>query len=198
MGLLPDSVREQLQSGVIYVANLVELEFTFGTERYWSGIYPLEFEGHTWLPTGDMGNISPIESSAELRANGSEITLSLPIDETAEEPVARFQNVRAAQYKNRGARQILAFFDAEFQNVLFTMPRRMVMDSLSYSVDPSRGSVISMRLESELFAAGKTQVRRWTDAQQRLDHPEDLAFQFLSYLSSGVEIRWGSTGAFFR
>ncbi len=196
MSLLSPEARAALQTGRVAVANLVELDFSFGVERYWSGTHPLVFEGEDWHPAGELGRISPMESSQDLRANGLELSVTIPMGHG--EPVPRFRNVRPSHYKNRPARMILAFFDNSFQNVIHKLERRYFMDVLDYEVNPGSASVLSLKVESELMAGGRRSVKRWTDEQQRDDYPGDLAFQFLSYLASGVEVKWGSAGAFFK
>lgn len=196
MGLLSEQARDQLASGVAHAANLVELDFTFGTERYWTGVHSLSYEGEEWTPVGNLGRISPLESSQDLRANGLELSIAIPFENG--NPVPRFQNVRPENYKGRRARVILAFFDAEFSEAIHSLERRYFMDTLEYQIDPSEGAELTLAIESELMAGGRRSVRRWTDSQQRDDYPEDRGFEFISHISSGAEIRWGSEGAFFR
>ncbi len=45
MGLLSPESKAVLSSGVVHLAVLVELEFSTGTERYWSGVHELTHEG---------------------------------------------------------------------------------------------------------------------------------------------------------
>jgi len=198
MGLLPPAVKLAFQNETIQIARLVELDFTFGVERYWSGIHELQYDSKTWYPTGNAGSVTPLESSQELKANGVDMSIFLPMDGGLQKPRANFQDVSASEYKGLQAREITAFFDTEFQNVIHTIERRYAMDSLSYIVDPKQGASITLRCESELLSKGKRRVKRWTDTQQRNDHPGDLFFQFLSYLSSNVQVKWGTSGAFFQ
>lgn len=196
MGLLSPAAKAELASGRVQAANLVELDFAFGVERYWSGVHPLSYDDQTWTAVGNLGEISPLESSQDLRANGLELSIAIPFADGA--PVPRFQNVKPSDYKGRKARVILAFFSSDFSEVIHTMERRYFMDVLEYKINPQEGADLSLKIESELMAGGRRSVRRWTDAQQRDDHPGDLAFQFLSYLASGVEVKWGTGGAFFK
>lgn len=196
VGLLSTAAKAALQEPTIQVGTLVELDFSFGVERFWTGTHELTFEGESYQPVGDLGRISPLESTQDLKANG--LTLSVTIPHSNGEPVPRFQNVRPEQYKNRPARTILAFFDEKFTTIVHSLERNYFMDVLSYSVDPSASSMITLNVESELMAGAKRSVKRLTDEQQRDDYPDDVAFQFLSYLSSGVEIKWGTAGAFFK
>lgn len=194
--MLTPEVRQALQNGPIQIATLIDLDFSFGAERYWSGTHPLEHNGVTYVAVGDAGSISPLESSADLRANGLKLSLTIPHENGS--PAPRFQNVRPEQYKNRQAKVSLAFFDSGFQTVIHELPRVYSMDTLEYVVDPSRASTINLTIETELMRGGKRSVKRLTDEQQRDDHPGDLSLQFLSYLASGVEVAWGTEGAFFR
>lgn len=196
MGLLSPQAKEALKESSIQLGTLVELEFSFGVERFWTGSHAVTFEGETYTPTGDLGRISALQSSQDLSANGLTLSVTIPHEDGSPDP--RFQNVRPEQYKNRPARVIVAVFDENFSTVIHSLERRYAMDVLSYNVDPQSATVVSLSIESELMAGAKRTVRRLTDEQQRDDHPDDLAFQFLSYLASGVEVRWGTGGTFFR
>lgn len=196
MGLLSDEAKAALQEPTIQIGTLVELDFSFGVERFWTGSHELEHDGGRFVPVGNLGRISPLEASQDLRANGVSLSVTIPHQEGR--PVPRFQNVRASQYKNRPARVLVAFFDKSFTRVVHVLERRYFMDVLTYDVNPQEATMITLAIESELMTGAKRSVRRLTDEQQRDDYPDDLAFQFLSYLASGVEIKWGVDGAFFR
>lgn len=198
MGILSDDVRDYLKGGTIQIANLVELDFAFGVERYWSGVHELSHDGAVWYPTGNLGTITPLESSQDLRANGVELSIFLPMQDDLETPTVNFKNISSSDYKGRIARVTTAFFDENFQNVFHTLNRRYSMDAVSYSIDPQNGASITLRCESELLAKGKRRVKKWTDTQQRDDYPGDLSMQYLSYLSSNVQVKWGTSGAFFQ
>lgn len=195
MGLLSTGAKAVLDTGRVSIAALVELDFSFGIERWWSGIHPLSYEGSTWNPVGHLGEMTPLESSQDLRANGIELSLYLPMEDG--QPLARFEYIVPSQYKNRSARVIMAFFTAGFQSVVHAMERNYYMDTLDYEVG-SEGGRVTLRVESELLRGARKSVRRWTDEQQRTAHPDDKGLQYLSYLASGVEVKWGAAGKFFK
>lgn len=195
MGLLTTEAREAMKSGRIQAANLCELDFSFGTERYWTGLTPLEHEGRTWSGVGNLGTISRLEASQDLRANGLQLAIKVPFERG--NPVPRFKNLRASEYKNRQARVIVAFFNEGFARVIHVLERRYFMDVLDYEINPTESALLTLKIESELMAGGRRSVRRWTDVQQRDTYPGDLSFQALNYISSGVEVRWGTEGALF-
>lgn len=198
MGLLSPEAKAALEAPVINVATLVELDFSYGVERWWNGDYVLNYEGEEWKPSYNAGRISDMTSSKELRANGITLNLGVPFDPETNIPLGTFRNIRPADYKNRRASVRLAFFDDEFQNVIYTHDVNYRMDTINYNVSAKKGAVISIMCESELMQAGKRQVRRLTNAQQQTDHPGDLGLQFSAFIASGREISWGSGGAFFR
>ena len=72
------------------------------------------------------------------------------------------------------------------------------MDTIVHQLNPGQSSTVVLSIESELMRGGKRSTKRLTDEQQRLDYPGDLAFQFLSYISSGIEAKWGTGGAFYK
>lgn len=196
MGLLSTSAKIALETGPAYIASLVELDFTFGVERYWTGTHDLTYDGETYTAIGDMGKISAMESSTGLKANGLQLTLTVP--HVDGEPAARFQNIQPGNYKNRSARTILGFFDETFTTTIHAVERRYFMDTVIHQLNPGQSSTVSISVESELMRGGKRSTKRLTDEQQRLEHSDDLGLQFLSYLSSGIEAKWGTGGAFYK
>lgn len=194
MGLLSPEAKAALASPVVHLAVLAELEFSTGVERYWSGYSPLDYEGETWVATGNFGKVDPIESSEDFHANGLKLTLGgLPGD------VLRAVRVlKANEYKARPARFILAVMDETFQTVIHAIPRYYFMDILDYSYDAASGASVTMSLETEVRYGSRKSIRRHSDQDQKSEFPDDRAFEFVSYINSGVEVKWGTSGAFFK
>ena len=60
---------------------LVELGFTSGTSRVWSGLGTLSWNGLDWLGVGTLGQVSSVEETLEVRAAGASFELSgVPAD----------------------------------------------------------------------------------------------------------------------
>jgi hypothetical protein len=51
-------------------------DFQSGAVRVWNGIGSITWGGNTYTGLGDLGSISPVKESADLRANGMAFTLS--------------------------------------------------------------------------------------------------------------------------
>jgi hypothetical protein len=190
VGLLSAAAKTALQDGTAVVAFLLELEFTTGTERYWSGVFPLSYDSQTWQPTGGIGRIGEQESSEDFRANKFTV-------EVAGVPASEIKagTLRAANYKGQNARFIWALVQGD--SVLWSAPQYFKIDSLDYQLSGTEaGARITM--EHETLYAARESVKIYSDAQQQADYPGDLAFEFLAYLSSGVEVRWGANGSTFK
>lgn len=196
MGLLSVEAKANMKAGPIRLAALVELAFSFGTERWWSGVHDLDHEAVTWSPTGSLGQMTAFESADVLQANGIELSLNLPAGGDGE-PLPNFQYITPDQYKNRGARVMLAFFSAGWSNIVHTIERQYYMDTLDYEIGGD-GSMVTLRIESELLRGARQSARRWTHENQVSKFPGDLGLQFVSYIASGVEVKWGTGGAFFK
>lgn len=194
MGLLSPEAKAVLETGVVPLGFLAELEFRSGTERYWSGLAPLSYDGHTWTPTGHLAGVSPMESTEDFRANGLVLTVAgLPGDAFTD-----FDALTAADYKGRSARFIVAIMSANFRSVVHAIPRYFNIDTLDYSIAPDLGASVTAGLEVETRRASRKKVRRYTPQDQDAAHPGDKAFEFVPYINSGVEVKWGRGGAFFK
>lgn len=194
MSLLSDTARAQLASGMVHLAFLVELDFVTGIERYWTGLHALQHDGHEWLGVGNMGSVSPIQSSEDFHANGLELGIyGLPGD-----ALRNVRGVRSSDYKGRPARFIFAFMDANFQNVIHSLQRFYFIDRVDYFVDPDNGAACVVALETEVRKASRATQRRYTDSDQKNEFPGDRGFEFVPYLNSGVEAKWGTKGSFFK
>jgi hypothetical protein len=194
MGLLSTEAKAILETGRVHLGFFAELDFRSGVERYWSGTAPITWDGHTWTGTGHLGGVGPMESSSDFRANGLALTVAgLPGDAFTD-----FDAVTASDYKGRSARFIIAIMDNAFQTVVHAIQRNFSIDTVDYALDPELGGVVTVNLEVETRRASRSRVRRYTPQDQQAAFPGDKALEFVPYLNSGVEVKWGRGGAFFK
>jgi len=193
MGLLSPSAKAILETGRVHLAFFAELEFRSGTERYWSGIGSISWDGSTWTGTGHLGGVGAMESSEDFRANG----LSLSISGLPGAAFADFDALTASDYKGRRARFVIAIMDEKFQTVVQAIQRHFFIDTLDYALDPEVGGIITAGLENETRRASRSRVRRYTPQDQEKEFPGDRAFEFVPYINSGVDVKWGKGGSFF-
>lgn len=195
MGLLSVSAKNTIAAGARF-AMFVELEFSSGTERYWTGIYEKTYDGSTWLPTGGLGSVTPIESSEDFRANG--LTL-----EIAGIPAASMRSgtLGPDEYKDQSARWIIGIMN-NADTVVWAKTLHFTIDVLTYAIVGAQNGnpvgVCRCTLEHEVTRAARISNRRYSHMDQVKEFPGDLGFEHLAYLSSDAEVYWGSNGSTFR
>lgn len=193
MGLLSTGAKAILETGRVHLAFFAELEFRSGTERYWSGLSPLAWDGDTWTGTGHLGGVGAMESSEDFRANG----LSLSVAGLPGSAFTDFDALTASDYKGRRARFVIAIMNEKFQTVVHAIERHFFIDTLDYALDPDLGGIITVGLEVETRRASRSRVRRYTPQDQTKEFAGDKAFEFVPYINSGVDVKWGKGGSFF-
>ena len=60
------------------------------------------------------------------------------------------------------------------------------------------GAIVTVGLEVETRRASRAKVRRHTPQDLEASYPGDKAFELVPYINSGVEVKWGKGGAFFK
>lgn len=192
-GLLTEEARAYLKEGCVEISFAVELEFTTGTERWWTGVYPYTPpSGKTFNGAGQFASIGDSESSQDFHANGLKLALmGLPSDAMRD-----LRRLRPEQYKGRPAQFYV--WIRRGNTMVHEITKYFFMDIVDYSANPETGGLVQIHLETEVRRATRSEVRRYTDASQKSFDPTDRSMEKMPYLASGVEIRWGSEGAFFR
>lgn len=176
---------------VIRPAYLVDLDTTAGHVRAWSGIGSLLWGGspaNEFTGVGELGSISVINETRDIRAEGIVIRLSgIPADMVA-----------LALNEAQPGRTVLVY------TAMFTEAGVLIVDPyLSFSgltdsvtmVEGGDGSTIEIACESELIRriqhANET---RYTHDDQQVRFPGDLGFEFNEQLNDGLAIPFGPVG----
>ena len=192
MGLLSSSAITALENGSASYAYLAEFDFTTGVERYWTGNYTLSYDGHSWTGLAGIASVSDIESDDDITPKGLQLrVVGLPAESM------RSNTLDDAAYKDRPARWIFLVLDSDNNNaVLHSKVMHYTIDLLDYAIINKLAGVAAS-LEHETVNAARATRRLYSDQDQKSEYAGDLGLQFLPYLNSGREVRWGISGKFF-
>lgn len=149
----------------------------------WSGLGNLAFGGETYTGVGDLLSIGEITETSDISATGINVALS---------GLQRAFIAIAIGYKYQG-RPLTVFLGAfNDQGALIADPIIVFsgfMDTMTIS-EGAETSSISINVENKLVAFERSRVRRYTAEDQKIDHPNDKGFEFVTSIVE-KEIIWG-------
>lgn len=182
----PDATPEfiaAVESGIVRPAIFVEVHFISGPVYVWTGAGSISWGGKTWAGVGQFGSISTIEEGATVNARG--ITLALSgVDPTLLSDVL-------TDYR-QGLPAIIYFGVREEDGTLIPNPITSWAgrtDQPTITVDGD-SATISITCENRLVVMNNSVERRYTDADQKRDYPDDRGFEFVNAIQN-VTIYWG-------
>jgi len=149
----------------------------------WSGVGDLTYDSETYTGVGDLLNISAVTETSDMQASGLNVTLtgvksSLVV-------IAKDH-----EYQGRAITVMLGAFDASGDLVADpTVIFAGFMDTMTIS-ESGQTSTISIACENKLIAFERAKVRRYTAEDQKIDHPTDKGFEFVTAIVQ-KEIIWG-------
>ena len=162
---------------------LVDLEFASGSIYLWSGLGDLSFNSNTYIGAGDLLSIGAVQESTELTATGAQITLG-GIKQSL------LTLARDEPYQGRPLTIRLGAFDENGDLIASTVILFSgFMDVMTIN-DSGETSTITVSAENKLIVFQKTAVRRYTAEDQKIEHPTDKGFEFVSKIQE-KEIVWG-------
>ncbi len=165
----------------------IELEFSDGTLRFWTGYGSITMtaggSSKTFTGTGDLLTISPIGESSTLQMQG--ITVALTGIKSS-----LISSALSAQYTNRNGTLYMGLFNSSGAVIgdVYTLFKGK-MDVLNINEGPET-STISLNIESRLVTFDLPLNRMLTLEDQQVDYSSDLGFEFISNLQD-KEIIWG-------
>lgn len=180
---LTSSMQTVADASVVRPIILVELAFDTGTTRLWSGYGDLTWDSQTWNGAGNLMSIGSLEETTEVRAIGTDITLSgLPSEIVSlalqEDYQGRFATIYLGALDDTGA---------VISDPVVIFGGRMDVMSIQESGETAS---ISISIENRLIDFERTKIRRYTDQDQKIDYPNDQGFEFVSSIQQ-MEIVWG-------
>jgi hypothetical protein len=159
-------------------------EFRTGTARFWSGIGDLVWGGNTFTGVGSLGGISPISETADVQAEGLQVSLSAMSSDVVALILA------ASEHERRGE-VYLGLLDNAGQ--LVGDPYQVFSGLLDVPAmeDAGSESVITISYESRLIDLERPRERRYTHDDQRIEFPTDRGFEYAASLLD-KSVTWGT------
>jgi hypothetical protein len=164
-------------------ATFAFLDFQGGAVRVWDGVGSLTWGGNTYVGLGYLGAISPIEESADVRANGIVLQVSGV-------PSSLIASVLGDNYNRRAVTVWLGALDAA--GALVADPDQAFSGRMN-NIDFDKGaetSVLRIFAESRLVDLLRPRERRYTHEHQQIDFPGDLGLQYMARAQS-TPFAWG-------
>lgn len=161
----------------------IEMDFEGDPVRLWGGYGNIVIDGDSYFGAATLLNISPISETSEVQANGITVTLS-GIDTSL---------ISAALSENYQGREMKVYFGvlndsgAIIDDPYIAFKGRM--DIMTIDED-GETSTISVTAESRLIDLDVSRERRYTDADQKIDFPDDKGLEFIADIQD-KEIIWG-------
>lgn len=169
---MPRIMTPAMQAGicapVLRLQLLASLQFGDSTVTVWSGLGPITWNGITFQGVGSLGDISAIPENSDVQAKGVTLTLSGIPSSLVSEVLFETRVLRTAKVW-------LALYDsthALIADPILSYQGKMDAPQLNDSGDTCSCSI---QLENVLVDLNRDVYRRFTDADQQLELPAQLA-----------------------
>ena len=161
----------------------VEMDFSGGAIRLWTGYGNITIGGDTYIGAADFMQIATVDETSEIKATGINVMLSgIPSNLLSSALSENYQGRDITMYfgtlDNAGA-----INDTPY--VLF----KGIMDVMNIS-ESSDTANISITGESRLIDLEIARERRYTSEDQKIDYPNDKGLEFVADLQQ-KQIIWG-------
>jgi hypothetical protein len=156
--------------------------FASGTLNLWTGPGTISWGSKNWLGVGDLIEISPIDETVDVVANGAVISLN-------GNPPA---NVALALSDTRQGKPGKVWLGAMAGGTVIADPYLAFEGKLDVPQieDDAGGATIRVSYEHSLIALERPNERRYTDQDQKIDYPSDKGLEYIPALQD-ANIKWG-------
>lgn len=161
---------------------LVEIEFTSGFVRVWTGIGDLTWDSKTWTGVGDLGRISAVQESGDLSAAGMTVTLSGI-------PQAMVDRVLSETRQGKPFNVWLGMLDSS--DAVIADPYLIFggLTDISFIDEGAKTATVGVTGENKLLDRLRIIVWFYTSESQTFHFPGDKGFDFVP--SSQERLQWG-------
>ena len=162
---------------------LFQAFFDSGTIRFWNGVGDLVYDGDTYTGAGHLLNMSQIDETTKVESRG--ITLKL-----SGVPASLISIASAEPYQDRRIAIALGFFDSSGAIVIDPFRFFSGKADVMGIQDSGDTAVITLSAENDIIILQRTNERRRTKEDQRLQSPTDTFFDNVTSLQN-KSVVWG-------
>lgn len=180
---LSAGMQTAVEGSVVSPFLLVDLDFS-SPIYLWTGFGDLTHDDNDYIGVGELLGINAIEESQDLGAKGVDINLS-GINGTT-----LLNKALTEEYQGKDVTIKLGAFDSSGN--IISSPIIIFsgfMDVMTID-EGSETSTISLTVENKLIQLSRSNVRRYTDQDQKKDHPNDDGFEYVTIMAE-KDIEWG-------
>ena len=163
---------------------LVELDFSGGAVRMWTGEGDLIWDSKTWIGTGTLLGIDAVQESTDIAAHGIQLSLSGI-------PSVLLSTILTEHYQGRSAVIYLAALNSSLAVVadpFILWSGRM--DTMMIQ-DGAESATITLTAENRLIDLERQRERRYTGLDQKNFFPDDKGLEHVSN-QLDRELNWGN------
>ena len=173
---------ETLASEITPIA-LVELDFSGGAVRMWTGQGDLAWDSKTWTGTGTLLNIEPVQESTDIAAHGVQMQLNgVPSD--------LLSTILTEHYQGRSAVIYLAALNSSLAVIADPFVLWSGRMDVMQIQDSAETATITMNAENRLIDLERQRERRYTDLDQQNFSPGDKGLQHVA-AQLDRQLNWG-------
>lgn len=180
---LPAALATEFGATELKPFQAVEIEFSDGIVRFWTGYGDLNVDGKSWTGISQVLSIAPSSESSDLSAEGMIVTLS-GLDTSV------LSAILNENYKLRPLSIYVGALDGDnvpVSSLYKTFDGRM--DTINIQED-GESVKITINAESRLIDLNRPRLRKLTDAEQKSRYPGDDSLAQVVLLADR-QLDWG-------
>ncbi|MCB1580458.1 MAG: hypothetical protein H6859_00430 [Rhodospirillales bacterium] len=170
---LNETLSTETEKQVVRPILMAEFDFDTNVERAWTGVGELVWDSKTFYGTGNLGKVSKIEETTEMKATGASFQLSAI-------PAELIEDILAAPIQGHSAKMWFALMDEDFQNII-DEPHLIHDGRLDTSelIDTGDTATITLNSETRFRDLERPRTKRYTDAEQQKRYPGDKGLEYV-------------------
>jgi len=170
-----------LQAATVAVLTFLQIELASGTLYLTTAAHNVSWNAQTWLGMGRLGQIEAIKEGIESEMYGVRMSLSGL-------PVSMISTALGEAYQGRPVKIWEGLVSGGAIVVDPIGPFTYRLDTMDIGLGDT--ATIELTAESRLVDWNRPRVRRYNDADQRSEYPEDRGMEFVEQMVD-KELVWG-------